>query len=411
MPDPQTTSRAVPVASTLESIDRRLGYCTNVHAGHDLESTLANLGTHSTAVRAHLGMTGVLDIGLWLSADAARDALPRIGELRQRLAEMRLRVFTINGFPYGNFHEPVVKHHVYEPNWADPRRLQYTLDLVRVLAGLLNEGEEGSISTLPIGWPEWPAGVVDRAAAAEHLVHAAHFMAKLRAQTGTLIHLDLEPEPGCILSTSDDAVRFWHKHFLTRSNADRAVLDPHVRVCHDICHAAVMFESQRDVFERYHTAGIRVGKVQISSAIKAVVGAQDTSHAAVDSLCTFVEPRYLHQTCVRRPADGVGNDTIRFHEDLPLALGAMPAAHAAWEARVHFHVPIFMESIGALGTTRDEIEPCLRLALAAGVHHFEVETYAWSVLPRGKEEPPIDLSSGIAEEMRYAAALMQNVLC
>ena len=31
--------------------------------------------------------------------------------------------FTFNGFPYGDFHQSVVKHRVYEPTWADAERL------------------------------------------------------------------------------------------------------------------------------------------------------------------------------------------------------------------------------------------------------------------------------------------------
>jgi hypothetical protein len=59
----------------------------------------------------------------------------------------------MNGFPYGDFHEPVVKHKVYQPTWYEPARWKYTLQLAEILNQLLLPGVEGSISTLPIAWP------------------------------------------------------------------------------------------------------------------------------------------------------------------------------------------------------------------------------------------------------------------
>ena len=62
---------------------------------------------------------------------------------------------TLNGFPYKAFHAPVVKRDVYWPHWAQDERRAYTLGLAELLAVLLPAGiEEGSISTLPLGWRE-----------------------------------------------------------------------------------------------------------------------------------------------------------------------------------------------------------------------------------------------------------------
>ena len=62
---------------------------------------------------------------------------------------------TLNGFPYRAFHAPVVKRDVYWPHWAQDERREYTLGLAELLAVLLPADiEEGSISTLPLGWRE-----------------------------------------------------------------------------------------------------------------------------------------------------------------------------------------------------------------------------------------------------------------
>lgn len=399
-----------------------LGYCTNVHAGHDLAATLANLRLHAAQVRRVLDVPE-LGIGLWLSADAAREAVAAEGlvpiphharrsspaspdaSLKDELRRLGLRVFTLNGFPFSNFHEPVVKHRVYEPDWADPRRLDYTMDLVALLASLIDEGDEGSISTLPVGWPSHPCTPVDQDVAAERLRHAARVLDRLEQETGRLIHLDLEPEPGCILGSSRDAVRFWNERLLLGHAAEEAVIRRHLRICHDVCHAAVVFEEQHEAIGRYRSTGILVGKVQISSAPRVDFDAlpEIEREAAWKALHAFVEPRYLHQT-------GVKTDRCRGYADLPDAIAANAAAPGRaprGEWRVHFHVPIHLARVGVLSTSQDQIAPCLRLANEMGVRHYEVETYAWTVLP--SELAPPSLAEGIASELRWVMPLVPTI--
>ena len=57
--------------------------------------------------------------------------------LRRDLDARGLEVVTLNGFPYRSFHAPVVKYAVYQPDWLSRERLDYTVNLARVLAGLL----------------------------------------------------------------------------------------------------------------------------------------------------------------------------------------------------------------------------------------------------------------------------------
>ncbi len=375
----------------------RLGYCTNVHAGEGLADTLANLGRHAVAVRERLGLNEPLDIGLWLSAAAAREACREIQSLKDRLAGMSLRVFTLNGFPYGDFHGETVKHAVYEPSWSDPRRLEYTLDLIKILHGLLEPGEEGSISTVPVGWPKAPCAPVDLSGAGHQLSAVAERLALLEESTGRVIHLDLEPEPGCILQKSADVVTFWQERLLEGPARDEWRTRRYLRVCHDICHAAVVFEDQAEALARYHKAGILVGKVQISSAlcVRFAEMRPEGRKRALAELRGFVEARYLHQTRVR-------DTRVAAFDDLSLALAELAQgadADPAGEWRVHFHVPVHLPVIGLLETTQAQIPGCLALAQKAGVRHFEVETYAWSVLPESLR--PADLAQGIADEIRW----------
>lgn len=363
----------------------RIAYCTNVHAGETLAMTIAQLERHATAVRDSLGLTEPLGIGLWLSAAALGELATNDNarRLRDRLAELGLAVRTFNGFPYGNFHHERVKHDVYEPHWARPERYRYTRRLAELAPDLVPEGTSHvSISTLPLGWRQAFSNEGCGASvglAAAQLTTLAGDLARIEATRGVRVTVDLEPEPGCLLDRSEHVIDLFDQCFRD------ATVRRHLGVCHDVCHAAVMFERQADVLAAYRKAGLGVHKVQVSAAVEA-----DGSEASLEALATFVEPRYLHQTCV------ASREAVQLFEDLPLALAARP--RGTW--RTHFHVPIFQSSIGPLRATQAEILECLA-ALGGDTPTLEVETYAWSVLPSALQ--PASLAEGIAQELRWLA--------
>lgn len=374
------------------------GYCTNVHAGADLAQTRANLERYAFAVRQHFNPAGQLGIGLWLSASSARQMLQedRLQQWAEWLNRACLEPFTLNGFPYGDFHQRVVKHQVYHPTWAEPARRDYTLDLIRILEVLRKPGLSGSISTLPIAWGEPRPGKDLLNRAAEHLAQCADELARLEQKSGRFICLCLEPEPGCVLQRSEDIVDFFERHLLP--GRDEKVLRRYLQVCHDVCHAAVMFEEQAEVLHRFHQAGIGVGKVQVSSAVALPLDRlpPEERGVALSQLAEFNEDRYLHQTNVRSRGDAAPV----FYEDLPRALEAAGPGPATGEWRVHFHVPVYLQQFGRLQALQQPILECLRTTKDLGNPEvFEVETYAWGVLPAELQQP--DLAAGIAQELAW----------
>lgn len=387
----------------------QLGYCTNVHAGANLLQTQDNLQTHAVAVKSQFSPEQPMPVGLWLSASTARTLIQeqRVSEFAEWLEQEGLLAYTLNGFPYGDFHSSIVKHQVYSPRWDEEKRLEYTLLLVEILHELLPEGNTGSISTLPIAWSQPTLSPQQRAVAANHLQKVAKKLAELEQRTGRMISLCIEPEPGCFLQYSEDIVRFFENDLLAGENklASEEQIRRHIQVCHDVCHAVVMFEDQAEVLQRYVSAGIGVGKVQISSAVIvpfAEIPAAERAKA-VEQLTNFAEDRYLHQTCVQtRP----GLATT-FWEDLPKALADIPSAEeltGSW--RVHFHVPVYLEEFGLLKTSRPQILECIQACRNLPVlPDFEVETYAWGVLPEALR--PAQLAEGIAQELDWCAQTVQ----
>jgi sugar phosphate isomerase/epimerase len=394
------------------------GYCTNVHPGTTLEQAKQNLLTHASRVRELIVPQGCLPIGLWLAETAAQHLIHSGGtaEFGQWLADNRFTPYTFNGFPQGDFHQPVVKHSVYEPTWTCQSRAQYTMCLAEILDALLPAGGLGSISTLPLGWPHAPWHAENFKLAADNLLDVARFLDRYAQKSGKEIVIAIEPEPGCVLNTSEEMIEFF-EHYLF-STPEEPIARRHLTICHDICHSGVMFESQVEALQRYRRAGVRIGKVQVSSAIH-VPWDQATGDSAqqariIAQLQTFNEPKYLHQT-TQQVAD---NLPPRLSVDLPLALQHLTSASAPqlpW--RIHFHVPIYVERFSDLETTRDDILQATqyveqhRSDRVAGTDwftgHYEVETYAWPVLP--PELAVSDLAHGIAEELNYFDSLLKNI--
>ncbi len=383
-----------------------LTYCTNIHAAESWADTMASLERHLPAIKAELAPDRPFGVGLRLSAIAA-EALAegdRLQAFRAWLERAGCYVFTINGFPYGPFHGQRVKEQVYQPDWTYPERLAYSNRLADLLAVLLPDqpGLEGSVSTVPGTFKPLAAepGVVARIA--DNLLrHVAH-LAALRARTGRIISLALEPEPYCLLETIDETVAFFRDHLQTPAaqqrlaelagvpvEASAALLQRHLGVCYDVCHAAVEYEDPAASLAALGAAGIRITKLQLSAALRVPRIGPD----AAAQLKPFNEPVYLHQVIER---DG---DRLIRHLDLPAALATVDQA-AGREWRVHFHVPIFLAELEHFSTTQDFLRQILALHRAQPISaHLEVETYTWDVLP--ERYRGLGVASAIARELAW----------
>jgi hypothetical protein len=122
-----------------------LAYCTNVHPGGDWAQTLDSLNRYTLEVKQKLGCRGQYAIGLRLSDQASRELLDpnRLQEFQRWLDKNQCYVFTINGFPFGQFHGTRVKERVYLPDWTDAQRVEYTNRLFELLSRLVPAGVDG----------------------------------------------------------------------------------------------------------------------------------------------------------------------------------------------------------------------------------------------------------------------------
>jgi sugar phosphate isomerase/epimerase len=364
-----------------------VAYGTNVHPAETVDGLVEQVRRFGGGVRAALDVD-LLGLGLWLPAGAAAELASSPGQvarMRQTLAAHGLEVVTVNAFPFARFQAPVVKRAVYSPDWADRARLDYTLDCARVLAMLLpDDAARGSISTLPLGWRSpWYADR-DRAAAA-HLDELDEALAKLAAEIGRPVRVGLEPEPGCVVETTQDAVR--------RLGGTRR---EHVGVCVDTCHLATGFEDPHQALDELDRAGLPVVKAQPSAALHAEHPADDETRQALGG---YAEDRFLHQVRELHGRRVVARDDLgeALDGDRPL-----PGRHP-W--RVHFHVPVHAPPAPPLSSTTDHLVRSLD-ALVGGAHartdHLELETYTWGVLPADRRPADQDgLVTGLAGELGW----------
>ncbi|MCG6965454.1 MAG: metabolite traffic protein EboE [Chromatiaceae bacterium] len=392
---------------------RDLAYCSNVHPAATLAGVQRDTLAAVAAVRECRGLAEMA-AGLWLSAEAAA-ALDRDADALEAFAAALngagLRLVTLNGFPYGDFHGPALKQRVYRPDWAQPARAEYTLRLARILAACLPaDVASGSISTLPLGFArDWDA---DRQLAAlVALCGLAADLAALQQQTGRTIRVCLEMEPACVLERTDQAIDLFIRQLPATAAAlgiPAGTLQAHLGICFDVCHQAVMFESPGESLTRLVDAGIAIGKIQVSSALELRAPAAGDP---ADALGAFAEPRFLHQV-LTLDRDGRAYGVL----DLPEALAmtaAGPGLGRARPWRVHFHVPIQAAGLDhpALTTTQPAILEVLDfLAEHPALHpDLEVETYTWQVLPQSlRPDDAGALQAGLAGELDWLAQAMHE---
>src|SRR5439155_6521868 len=141
-----------------------------------------------------------------------------------------------------------------------------------ILAELLPDGIEGSVSTVPCSFKEFIRSDEQVDTMARNLWSCVDHIDALSQRTGKALHLGLEPEPLCYLETSEETVRFFERLRAHRPADGR--LAEHLGVNYDNCHLAVEFEEPKDVVHRFQTHHIKISKLHFSSALKVVPTAE-----------------------------------------------------------------------------------------------------------------------------------------
>lgn len=391
--------------------NHHLSYCSNIHPGESWGDHFAELKAHIPKVKKQVCPHASFGIGLRLSALAAEQLLKNenLNEFKQWLNETDTYVFTMNGFPYGQFHHASVKEQVHEPDWTTQERLLYTQNLATILAELVKKGESGTISTSPVSYQGWfrhsalaQLAVMDQGAC--QLAEMALFLHRLKANTGKQIELSIEPEPAGLLENLNSTLTFFKDHlwqtgvkWLEKESIDQEkaleIVKNHIGLCFDTCHFSVMFEDSASVYDSLLASELKVNKIQISAAPVFSLN-PDNCFEKMAALQKLNEPVYLHQVSCKNK-DGL----IVLCADIPPFFEFIDVESIV-EARTHFHIPLFASEMPGFGSSANETASFLQhLKKLKHPQHFEVETYTWDVLPPELKQ---DLNTSISKELQWA---------
>lgn len=389
-----------------------LTYCTNIHTGESWYDHFDEIKKHFPGIKNVLSPGKPMGIGLRLSNMAAVELIKEknLEVFKHWLFQNNAYIFTMNGFPFGSFHETRVKDKVHAPDWTTVERVEYTSKLFQILKELLPPGIDGGVSTSPLSYKHWhkTGKALNNAKkiATENIVTIAEELIEIYHSTGKVLHLDIEPEPDGMLETGKEFIHWFLDDLLVDGAKKIAIkfnvsisqavelLKEHVRLCYDVCHFAIGYETHTEIIKELEQAGIKVGKIQISAALKAFMKNESLKMQLIkESFEKFDEPTYLHQVVAKK----TNGDFIRY-PDLPEALADYDNAEVN-EWRAHFHVPIFEEDFGALQSTQADItEVLLEQKNKNFTQHLEVETYTWEVLPASLKLP---IQKSIIRELEW----------
>lgn len=382
-----------------------LSYCSNIHPGEIWEEHFANLQETVPKVKQEVCPDYAMGLGLRIANQASIDLSKdsnKLAALKSWLAQEDIYIFTLNGFPYGGFHNTIVKDQVHAPDWTTQDRVNYTRRLIDLLVQLLpSDQHEGGISTSPLSYKFWwdNRGSAISQATME-LLKLVPYLAQTEQKTGKWIHIDIEPEPDGLLENHREFVD-WYTDILIPYAITAGIPEDwvrrHIHICFDVCHYGVSFDKPSTCLQELAEKNISIGKIQISSALR--VDLRQDANARIEALKQYEEPTYLHQVKALKK-DGNYEQFKDLGEALVLYKDGI---YDEW--RVHFHVPLFLDSYGLLNSTQAEIAETLAYHQQ---HHvtrmMEIETYTWGVLPSEYQE---SIETSIAREVTY----IQDLLC
>ena len=365
-----------------------LTYSTLVHQTDNWEQLWKSVNTFLPQVKARVAPDQKFGVCLRTSAPSAEMLSQDPGkraDLKKFFADQDLYLYTVNAFVYGVFKKQVIKEEVYEPDWRTPERREYTKQVADLLAEVAPDGVNPSIQTAPLGFkPRVTGDDVVEAYTANVIDVVAHLVG-LEKKTGKVVTLGLEPEPRCYLETTDETVKYFTERLFSGKTAQSlakvtglneadaaAAMKKHMGVVFDIGHQAVGYEDIPASLQKLVDNGVQIVKLQEAASMYI----PDVNQKIVDALQSFAKTIYLSQTCQKK--DGKQTWFLNLED----AFEDWYKNPGPREWRTHFHVPVFLDDLGAFGTTRFALEQALAFHKKSPLStHLEIETYTWDVLP------------------------------
>ena len=354
----------------------------DVHGTRDFAAVVERIDAYATEVRARID-ADALTVSLWLPPTLAA-ALAVDGRLRTRLrAELDARgleVVTLSGMPYagGGGENPTD-----EPDWSDPARLEYTLDLARVLTDLLpDDAVRGAVTTIGLGrragWDD-----AKEKACGRILGRLSGGLAEVAWHTGRAVRVGLQPEPGNVLDATDQTIAA-----LAGVGRDR------IGICLDLANLACTWEDPADALDRLAEAGLSVIQVRIAAAVEL-----RDPWAGAEALRGYLP---AGERCPVTNAEGA------FLESVPASADEFPPG--PW--RVRRYVPLAETPPAPLAATTEVWRAALRHLMGGaqpGTEYLDVHAAPRDATPPERPAGAPAPADSIGSELAYASHELGNL--
>ena len=331
-------------------------------------------------------------IGIWANEKnlAFLEKPDVFAEFARIASEKNFYFFTMNIFPFGDFHGARVKENVYLPDWRSDERLDYSCRAADFLSKIIPEDVTGSLSTVPGGYRNFISDPSDISRIAVNLAKAALHLRKAYERTGKKIVLAIEPEPDCIWEDAADFADFFGRELAANDDCRE-----YIGLCYDTSHHELSGLNPGEGIDLCLRNGVKIAKIQLSAALGA------PTPESKKSLANFADDVYLHQT-----REVKENGVIVTYQDLPQALEQ--ADHRRYW-KIHYHIPLYLDSLpGGLSVEKNDLEAVLRkLAENPAIcSNIEIETYTFPVLP--EEIRKLDIEKSMALEYQWVLDRLKN---
>lgn len=363
-----------------------LTYCLNAFKAKDLQETICNIKKYIEIIKIKKKNC----IGLCLSNKIAKEILTNnnIDNIKKLIIEKNIYIPIINGFVYKNFHKEQIKENIYYPEWTSNKRLNFTKKLIKILKEISPKNLTSSITTSPISYKPWIKQKNKTYILYKSIINLQQIIKILidtKKKTGKTIHIDIEPEPTCLIENSKETIQFFKnwlipicknnfKKKIFNKNKIENIIKKHIRICYDTCHFSINFENNKTTLNLFEKEKIKIGRIQISSALKIIQSKKKNLKNFKSEINKLNYSPFLHQTTKKYE-----NKKIQFKDIKYCLENINKNSKAEW--RIHCHIPIYLKKYKIFNTTSHETKSIIKyLSKKKITNHIEIETYTYDAI-------------------------------
>lgn len=354
-------------------------YCSNIFKNNKLIDLIKNLKEYKKKNKEQK------NISICLSNNILKEIKKNnnIKKIYTWIKINKLNIKLINGFVYKQFHTKKIKEFIYYPDWTKIERYNFTKNILYFIQKI-NKFKNFGVTTLPISYEAWikKEKKYNLKKSINNLFKILEIIIKIKKYKKRNIHLDIEPEPFCSIEKCNDFIIFFNtwliplikKNFKLKYKIKEKkyikYIRKHINICYDACHSAVMFENQKKNLDLIKKEKIKIGRIQISSAIK--IKFIEKNKINLDFL---KKSSFLHQSIIKLKNNKIIKKKDFFElkniKDLIIK-----------EIRIHCHIPIYEKKISKnIYTTQNELILLIKNMIKnKDIKNLEIETYTYDTM-------------------------------